>query len=389
MQGQHQTKVNKEILTSTILITVTILSLMISNTFLKDVYNYFINEIIIIGDFNIHHIVNDFLMAIFFLSVGIEIKKEILYGNLSSIKKAGFPIIAALGGVITPAIIFSVLTYNTNFSSGAGIPISTDIAFAVGIFTIFKNKLDSKLKIFLLSLAVVDDLISILVIGILYSSQIDLFSLFLAFLTMGLLVFMNKMLKRESIYPYLIIGMFLWYFIFKSGVHTTISGVLLAMCMPSSKGNDDISTKLSHKLEPICNFFILPLFAFINTGISFNIEMNFMEVEPLIKGILFGLVIGKPLGITLFSYIACKMHLVEKPKNVDWISIIQVSMLAGIGFTMSIFVTELAFEGMEQIIDISKVTILISALLSVMLSFLTIKLKPYLAKDNIKILNHR
>lgn len=318
-------------------------------------------------------IVNDFLMAIFFLLVGLEIKQELLYGYLSSVKKASFPIISAIGGVLVPAIIFLLFNHNTEFSIGVGIPISTDIAFAVGIFMMLKNKINPSLKIFLLSLAVVDDLISILAIGILYSSNIQYYYLLLAFTFVGLLIVMNKVFKVQNIIPYLILGLFVWFFVYSSGIHATISGVFVAMTIPSIKSSNETSSmleNLEHTLSPLCNFAILPLFALVNTSISFGSGLSFASVDKLVCGVVLGLVIGKPLGIMLFSFIATKLHLTEKPETSSWSEIFCVSLLAGIGFTMSIFVSEIAFEVYPKLVNVSKISILGASLLSIIFTFI-------------------
>ncbi len=376
-------QVNPEILTSILLVSATILALIMSNTGLREEYHYVFNDIKIFGEFNLHLLINDLLMAIFFLVVGCEIKYEILHGHLSSVKKAAFPVIAACGGVALPAIIFLMSNYNTRFSNGIGIPISTDIAFAVGVFMVLKNKLDPSLKVFLLSLAVVDDLISILVIGIAYSSDINLVGIIGAIGVMCILIYMNKILKVKKAMPYMVVGIALWFFVYISKIHSTISGVLLAMCLPANSDNSDNSDKsvlenVNDNLSPLCNYLILPLFAFSNTGINLSANVNYSELKTLIKGIMGGLIIGKPLGIMLFSYIGVKLHLIEKPKDTTWSSLLQVAILAGIGFTMSIFVTEIAFSGNQDIIDASKICILVSGVLSSTLTCTTIFLKPYL-----------
>lgn len=360
----------------------TLLAITIANSPINNVYNYIFKEIHFIGHFNLHKIVNDFLMAIFFLVVGCEIKHEILHGNLSSIKKAGFPVIAACGGVALPAVIYLIFNYNTTFVNGIGIPISTDIAFAIGIFMILKNKLDPNLKIFLLSLAVVDDLMSILVIGIAYSSQINMYGVIGTAIVMCILVYMNKILKIDKITPYIIMGIILWYFVYTSEIHSTISGVLLAMTIPSKSvaNKKSLIEEIQHKLTPFCNFFILPLFAFSNTAIALNMDVNYGDMSTLMLGIIFGLVVGKPLGIMLFSYIGVKLHLVEKPQNTSWGSLLQVAILAGVGFTMSIFVSEIAFSYNQNIVDTAKISILISALLSAGLTYTSISLKPILSR---------
>ena len=302
-----------EVFTGVLLIIATIVSLIIANSRFGQVYNNFFTYPII-GEFNVHLIINDFLMAIFFLFVGLEIKHEILYGRLSSFKKASFPIIAAIGGVLLPAIIFTIINLGTPFSDGIGIPISTDIAFVVGIFMILEHKLNPLLKIFLLSLAVVDDLISILVIGVLYSSNINVWCLLIAMIIL-LILFAMARNKIDNITIYLLVGLVLWFFIYYSGVHATISGVLLASAIPSKKfkkSKESMLNRLVHKLAPICNLFILPLFALCNTGIVLDLNENFSLDHTLVLGIIAGLVVGKPLGIMLFTWVATKLKITKR-----------------------------------------------------------------------------
>lgn len=356
---------------------VTVISILIANSPLKALYDEIFHHTNIINDFNLHMIINDFLMAIFFLYVGLEIKKEILEGTLSSFKKASFPVIASLGGVIVPGIIFIMINRNTQYLHGVGVAISTDIAFAIGIFMMLKSKLNPNLKIFLLSLAVVDDLISILAIIFLYSAKIHINAILISIAILGLLTIMNKVLKIDYLCAYLFVGLFLWYFVYKSGIHATISGVLLAMTIPSRKVYDDqsIADKLEHKLEKLCNLIVLPLFAFANTSIVFKLNLDVVDLPNLVMGIVSGLVIGKPLGVVLFSFIATKLHIAEKPKDASWISIIEVALLTGIGFTMSIFVSELAFSYSQSVINISKISILTASMLSILLTERVLALK--------------
>ncbi len=374
MQNKFKSFIKSESFIGILLMAVTIVSLLIANSSFADTYHYFLNDINVIGHFNLHMIINEFLMAIFFLYVGGEIKHEILHGNLSSIKKASFPIIGAIGGVLIPAIIFLIFNSNTEFSNGIGVPISTDIAFAIGIFMLLKNKVNPLLKIFLLTLAVVDDLISILVIGVLYSTGIKIEFLILSVITLAILMLLNRK-KVDKFAPYSIFGLVLWLFIYLSGVHATISGVLLAIAIPSKKlisSKEPLLNRLIHKLGPLCNFIILPLFALSNTAISLNLNIDFGSAKTLIDGILYGLVFGKPLGIMLFTWLGTKLHITEKPEGVDWISIFSVSLLAGIGFTMSIFVTEIAFGYNEEIINISKISILLASTLSILLTYIVV-----------------
>ncbi|MBE6053899.1 MAG: Na+/H+ antiporter NhaA [Clostridium sartagoforme] len=363
--------IKSEVFTGVLLIIATIVSLIIANSKFGEAYNNFFT-FPIIGDFNIHLIINDFLMAIFFLFVGLEIKSELLYGRLSSLKKASFPIIAAIGGVLMPAIIFTIINFGTPFSDGIGIPISTDIAFAVGIFMILKHKVNPLLKIFLLSLAVVDDLISILVIGVVYSSHINVWSLLISVIILLILFAMNRN-KVGNIASYLLVGLVLWFFIYYSGVHATISGVLLASAIPSKKiksSKEPMLKRLSDKLEPLCNLLILPLFALSNTDISLDLNANIKLDDTLILGIIIGLVVGKPLGIMLFTWLGTKFNITEKPKDVDWLSVFSVSLLAGIGFTMSIFVSEIAFDNNHEFINISKISILAAAVISTVITYI-------------------
>ncbi|WP_304340242.1 Na+/H+ antiporter NhaA [Metaclostridioides mangenotii] len=356
-----------ELITSIMLIFATISAIIICNSPFSKIYHTIFNDVYIVNDFSLHMFINDFLMSIFFLVAGLEIKREVLHGNLSTLKKASFPIIAAIGGVVLPAIIYFIFNRNTSYLSGICIPVSTDIAFAVGVFYIFKNKLDPKLSVFLLSLAVVDDLISIICIGVIYSLNIKLPFLIIALIIFFLLIMVNKIFNVQSILYYLIAGLCLWYFIHLSGIHSTISGVLLAISIPSS-GHSKISTldRLLKILTPINNLFIVPLFAFANTGIVLVYNIDISSSYPLILGIIIGLCVGKPLGIILFTYIGSLLQITEKPKNTSWVSLFIVSLLAGIGFTMSIFVTEIAFIHDLVLVDIAKLSILVASIISVM-----------------------
>ncbi len=367
---------------------VTAISVLIANSNLKGFYDEIFHHINLVGNFNLHAIVNDFFMAIFFLYVGLEIKKEMLEGSLSSFKKASFPVIASLGGVIVPAIIFMIINRNTRYLPGVGVAISTDIAFAIGIFMIFKSRLNSNLKIFLLSLAVVDDLISILAIVFLYSAKINIQALLISLGILLILVFINKILKVDNVYVYLFVGLFLWYFVYSSGIHATISGVLLAATIPSRKTNGEESTadKLEHRLSKLSNLVILPLFAFANTSIALNLNINVADASNLVMGIICGLVIGKPLGVVLFSFIATKLHIAEKPEKASWISIIEVALLTGIGFTMSIFVSELAFSYDENVINLAKISILTASMTSVIFTQMVLYLKHSFVGVKIKSL---
>lgn len=378
----YKKSIKIEALTSIFLLIATISALFIYNTPLKDMYDYILNDIYIVHEFSIHMFINEFLMSIFFLVAGLEIKSEILHGNLSSFKKASFPVFASIGGVIVPALIFILINRNSPFLSGFCIPISTDIAFAVGIFILFSNKFNPALKVFLLSLAVVDDLISITFIAIVYSLDINFTYLIISFVIFITLIIANKLFKIESIIYYLISGLCLWYFVHLSGLHSTISGIILAITIPSKSYTCRKSTldRLQCILVPINSLFIIPLFAFANTGISLTYNIDLSSAKPLYMGIILGLSVGKPLGIMLFCYLGDLFKFTEKPKNISWLAIFFVSLIAGIGFTMSIFISELAFIHSLTLVNIAKMAILISASISIVASFLTISIYIYVCK---------
>ena len=372
----YKRSVKVEALTTLLLLVSTIAALLIYNSPLESVYNYILDNIYIVKDFSIHTLINEFLMSIFFLVAGLEIKSEILYGNLSSLKKATFPVVASIGGVLVPALIFIFINRNSPFLSGFCIPISTDIAFAVGIFILFSNMFNPALKVFLLSLAVVDDLISIMFIAIVYSLDVNFPYLMFALSILLTLIIANKVFKVESIIYYLLSGLCLWYFVHLSGVHSTISGILLAITIPSKSYSCRQSAleRMQRILVPINNLFIIPLFAFANTGIALTYNIDLTEARPLYTGIILGLCLGKPVGIMLFCYLGNLLKIIEKPKDISWSDVLFVSLIAGIGFTMSIFVSELAFIYNLTIVNIAKMAILLSSAISITISLLTISI---------------
>ncbi|MGX4599771.1 Na+/H+ antiporter NhaA [Faecalimicrobium sp. JNUCC 81] len=381
----YRKPIKLELFTSLLLILSTILALVMYNSPLKLLYKDIFENTYLFKGFSLHMFINDFLMAIFFLVAGLEIKHEILHGSLSSFKEASFPIIASIGGVVVPALIFIFFNKDTPFLGGFCIPISTDIAFAVGVFLIFSKKLNPSLKVFLLSLAVVDDLISILAIGIVYSIDINTHYLSLAILVFMTLVIANKLFNIQSITYYLLSGLCLWYFIYLSGVHCTISGVLLAITIPTSHSNGISSLeKLQRLLVPINSLLIIPLFAFANTGISlaYNIDLSTSTASTLYKGIILGLCVGKPLGIMIFSYLGDLTGITEKPSNISWFAVFLVSLIAGIGFTMSIFVSEIAFINDFTLINIAKSSILMSSVISILSTYIVITIYDILRKLN-------
>ena len=364
-----------EIVTSILLIIATLLALYICNTPYKSYYTDFFYNTYIVKDFSLHNFVNDFLMAIFFLLAGLEIKEEVLYGSLSSFKKASFPVIASLGGVIMPAIIFYLFNIKTEYINGLCIPISTDIAFAMGIYYLFSKYLGQSVKVFLLSLAVVDDLVSIILIGIVYSSHINIDYFLLGITMLIILLIGNKLFNIENAFFYILGGICLWYFIHLSGVHSTLSGILLAITIPSQTHKNSLSTlhRFEKYIRPLNSLFIIPIFAFANTGISLYHSLDLSKYPTLFFGIYFGLLIGKPLGIMLFTTLFNFIGISTKPKDMSWISVFLVSLIAGIGFTMSIFVSEVAFIDNEELIYASRMFILLSGMTSLILSSLTIK----------------
>lgn len=362
--------INSEAFPGILLLATTILALILANTQLDKFYNYILYDLKFGEEFNLHLIINDFFMVIFFLVVGCEIKRELVYGKLSSIKQASFPVIAAVGGMVAPALIFTLFNYSSGFEIGAGIPLSTDIAFAIGIFSILESRLNFSLKLFLLTLAVVDDLLSIIIIGVFYSSHIRISGIIASLIIIAALFSVKFFNKRNKLYPYLILGFALWVAVFYSGIHSTLSGVILAFSIPVLHEKDkekDLSYKLQHKLEPFSNYVILPLFAFANTGINLGGNLNLAKDYPLMIGIILGLVIGKPLGIMLFGYIGSLIGVTKKPQDTSWYDVLEVSILAGIGFTMSLFVSEIAFAGEEVELSVSKISVLIAAVISIII----------------------
>ncbi|MFV0481764.1 MAG: Na+/H+ antiporter NhaA [Campylobacteraceae bacterium] len=343
-----------------LLLFATILALLLANTdTTKDIYNNLLHVNFL--SLSTHQWVNDVLMALFFLSIGLEVKRELLIGNLSNFKSAAFPVIAAFGGMIVPALIFTLFTLNTAFTKGFGIPMATDIAFALGVLLLLGKRVPNDLKVFLLTLAVVDDLGAIVVIALFYSKGLILTNLALAFFVLLALFILNKMGIKNLIF-YFIGGVFLWYFVHESGIHATIAGVLFAFCIPLRiKGGVKLSplVKLEHKLSPFSSYFIMPIFALFNAGVvlSGNIEFNVLSL-----GIIFGLLFGKPIGILAFTFISVKLGMANKPSILNWNHIFAVGILAGIGFTMSIFISSLSFDGL--LLDNAKISVLIGSLLA-------------------------
>lgn len=354
-----------------ILVFATIISLLLANSSLQtDYINFWHFDI---GGHSLTHWINDGLMTIFFLLIGLELEREIYQGELSDIKNASLPIFGAVGGILVPAGLFMLLNFGTDTQAGAGIPMATDIAFAIGILSLLGNKVPTSLKVFLTALAVIDDLGAILVIAIFYTSTIIWANLLIALGIFATLLVFNW-LKIRSLVPYLIGGLAMWYFMLNSGVHATITGVLLAFAIPFGNG-DEKSTSyiLQHFLHKPVAFFILPLFAIANTCITIGNNWQDGLGQPNSLGIMVGLVLGKPIGIFIFAFLGAIVGLCSLPTDLKWKHIISVGFLGGIGFTMSIFVTLLAYNN-EVIINNSKIAILIASTIAGLLGFVCLKL---------------
>jgi len=354
-----------------VLIACTILSLALANSGFGVEYNNFFQTQLV--GHSLVHWINDGLMTIFFLLIGLELEREIYKGELSNFKDALFPIFGAVGGMIIPAAIFLMFNFGTETQSGAGIPMATDIAFALGILSLLGNRVPLSLKVFLTALAVIDDLGAIIIIAIFYTKAILWNNLFIALGIFLLLLVLNRM-KVRSVIPYLIGGFAMWYFMLNSGVHATITGVLLAFAIPfGSSDEKSTSYVLQHFLHKPVAFFILPLFALANTAIIFSGNLAQTLSENYSLGIALGLIVGKPLGIFILTYLAVSFNICKLPADINWKSILGLGLLAGIGFTMSIFITLLAFDN-ETIINNSKLVILISSLVAGLMGFIVLKL---------------
>ncbi len=362
---------NSEKSSGLVLIACTIFSLLLANS------NFGTNYLELFqaqfAKHSLEHWINDGLMTIFFLLIGLELEREIYQGELSNLKDALLPIFGALGGMFVPAGIFLLLNYGTSTQSGAGIPMATDIAFALGILSLLGSRVPISLKVFLTALAVIDDLGAIIIIAIFYTKTLLWTNLFIALGIFTILLVFNRM-KVRNLIPYLIGGIAMWYFMLHSGVHATITGVLLAFAIPFGNG-DEKSTSyiLQHFLHKPVAFIILPIFALANTAIVLSGDITQTLSENNSLGIALGLIVGKPIGIFLLTFLAVAFGFCKLPTDLNWKSIFGVGLLGGIGFTMSIFVTLLAFDN-ETIINNSKLVILISSSTAGLLGFLTLRL---------------
>ncbi|MBS1492096.1 MAG: Na+/H+ antiporter NhaA [Bacteroidetes bacterium] len=401
-----------------ILIIITIISLILANTTLKEFYHHLLETKFLVGfgtyvlNMDLEHWINDGLMAIFFFVVGLEIKREMLTGELSSLKKSSFPIFAALGGMIFPALIYSVLNWGHDYEmKGWGIPMATDIAFSLGILSLLGNRVPLSLKIFLTAFAIVDDLGAVIVIAVFYTANLSLISLGIGGIIL-LLMFICNFLHVRHPAVYLILGIGLWLAMLNSGVHATIAGVLASLTIPTKAKIDvkdfvtksrniidkvedkkiaqeditnniedledytekvlPLSNRMEHDLHLWVAFLIMPIFAFANAGVTLEQNILSSVTNNVTLGIILGLFLGKQIGITLFCWLAVKMKLADLPEGTDWKMIYGTALLGGIGFTMSLFISSLAFTNPEIIAD-SKIGILCASLISAIMGYFILK----------------
>ena len=354
-----------------------VIALIVSNSSFSSTYFEILQSYFFIGVNNIGikmsllHWINDALMAVFFFFVTLEIKREFLQGELSNPKQALLPIIAAIGGMLVPALIYVYINFQTvDTLRGWAIPSATDIAFSLGVLSLLGSRVPISLKVFLTALAIIDDLGAIVIIAFFYTGDLSVKYLSLLLLTFICLIFLNKFNVRKYI-PYLLLGLILWFFTHESGVHATISGVLLATVIPHRKKEKDFSLliKIEHGISPYVAFGIMPLFAFANAGVSLE-GVNFNSLlSPVPLGILLGLFFGKQIGVLLFSLVSIKLKIAEMPNNANWLNFYGVGVLTGIGFTMSLFIGNLAFMENTQYIDGVKIGVLSGSLLSTIFGY--------------------
>ena len=361
-----------------------IVALIISNSELSTLYFTTLNKYIFIGINNfglklsVIHWINDALMAIFFFFVTLEIKREFIQGELSNVKQALLPIIAAVGGMAVPALIYVYINLGDGETlNGWAIPSATDIAFSLGVLSLLGSRVPISLKVFLTALAIIDDLGAIIIIALFYSGDLSIKYLSLMLLAFLVLLIINKFDVKKFL-PYLIIGIFLWDFTHNSGIHATIAGVLLALTIPHRKKEKDFSLllKIEHAISPYVAFGIMPLFAFANAGVSLEglSIMSLLDKVPL--GIVLGLFVGKQFGVFIFSYISIKLKVAQMPNNSNWYNFYGVGILTGIGFTMSLFVGNLAFAENMQYMDGVKIGVLTGSLLSTLTGYFLILFTP-------------
>ena len=353
-----------------VLILCTIVSLIVANSPWGEPYLHFWH--LNIAGLSVEQWINDALMAVFFLLIGLELERELYNGELSDLRNALLPIFAAAGGIAVPALIHFWLNGGTPTQPGMGVPMATDIAFALGVLALLGSKVPASLKIFLTALAVMDDLGAIIVIAVFYTAELAVAYLAGALLVLAGLFVLNRGMRVMALWPYLIGGALMWFLMLKSGVHATVAGVLLAFAIPFSARQDDAdspSHRLEHALHKPVAFLILPIFALANTGIIIGAGWAEQLLSANSMGIFLGLALGKPIGIVLFTFAAVSIGLSRLPLDLAWRHVLGAGLLGGIGFTMSIFITNLAFTGQAEVINASKMAILVASLAAGVLGF--------------------
>jgi NhaA family Na+:H+ antiporter len=361
-----------------VLLLAAILALIISNGSYSEDYFSVLKKYITLGTENfglklsVLHWINDVLMAVFFFFVSLEIKREFLQGELSNPKQALLPIIGAVGGMVVPALFYIFINYSDSTTlNGWAIPSATDIAFSLGVLSLLGKRVPVSLKVFLTALAIIDDLGAIVIIAFFYSGNIEAMYLLLMLVSLIILIYLNKY-KITNFLPYLIVGIFLWDFTHQSGIHATIAGVLLALTIPHNIkiNKESLLLKLEHSLSPYVAFGIMPLFAFANAGVSLEGLTFATLLNPVPLGIVLGLFFGKQIGVFVLSYLSVKFKIADKPNDSTWPMFYAVSILTGIGFTMSLFVGNLAFANNMEYMDGVKIGVLAGSLLSTVFGYI-------------------
>ena len=369
-----------------LLIICTAVSLLITNSSIGSDYLSFWQRNV--GSFSLEHLINDALMTIFFLLIGLELERELYSGELSTFKNALLPIFAAIGGMVVPALIHFTINSGTPTQAGIGIPMATDIAFALGVLAILGNRIPASLKVFVVAFAVIDDLGAIVIIAAFYTAQLSIWYLVGALTVWALLVALNR-LRVMSLTPYLLGGALMWFLMFKSGIHATLAGIMLAFAIPFSAKDDDKASpshNLEHFLHKPVAFIILPIFALANTGILVGADwiQNLTSANSL--GVTAGLIVGKPFGVSFFCLVAVVSGICRLPPDLNWRHVFGAGILGGIGFTMSIFITNLAFAGNAEIINASKMAILSASLTAGTVGFLWLN---FFGKQKRRVARHK
>ena len=364
-----------------LLFVAAIVAILVENSFLSDLYSKLLHSSININIYNfsiekdLHHWINDGLMAIFFLLIGLEIKRELVQGHLSTREQFSLPAVAAIGGITIPAIIYISSNFgNEVTTNGWAIPTATDIAFALGVVTLLGNRIPISLKVTLVAIAIIDDLIAIIIIASFYASDLSINYLFFAAIATFILFVLNNR-KINNLSPYVILGILLWVFVLKSGIHASLAGVLLAQFIPMKPKDTSAHSplyKLEHSIEPWVNFIILPIFAFANAGVSFSgMKLNLLW-DPVTLGIILGLFFGKQIGVMLFTYLGSILKICKLPSDISWAQYYGLSLVTGIGFTMSLFIGSMAFTDPEYQTSV-RLGVLIASLLAGIFGYLTLR----------------